>query len=395
MLWCVVSSLYYANTVFTGQFATELSEDPFHKIFKYLVTLGFSLFLLLRYRMWLLLLPIGLLALQGQFLYSHEPLSRPIVDVVIIMIALFGLTPLLRILGPEGRARLPLVLVGTGIVVGLISIIEIYVLADLFTDYWNNTGGMRSISTLFNPNNLGLYLGACVIFLLGCELKLGVKLICFLPMAFGLVYSGSRTAWVALGVVLILSALFSIVQTGKQATALLPILPLFGLGAVWVVGTTLRTAWQSAADNLELRGFDSQTADIRLENFLTYLGRFDWSTLLPDLQAKNIALTTDSAYLILLNSFGLILLLLYTVLCSLLYRLEWRQCTELRHAWQWCAAYYLIAALADSTINAFPNNQLFFIAVGSVLCYRYSDSTLNSLAGKTLDHARTGSVHVR
>jgi hypothetical protein len=375
-LWIVVSSLYYVNTLLTGQFAMERDEGLVHKAFKYAATLGLSLLLVVRLKTWLTLAIPALLSVQALYLRSVYPAtSGPIVDVHIVLICMSGLVGLLRALGHYGNSRLPFVIVATGGVVGLISMVEIFVLNELFADRWAATGGLRSISTLFNPNNLGLYLGTCAIFLLGVHLRPLTMALAGVPIGFGLVFSGSRTAWIALAAVVLCSAVYSYLRYADSRQALLrPRLLAMAAAAgcaVWLASFLFGMNDDPQVE-LTVRDFDPYTADLRVQHLLQFLGDIGWHSLMPDAGSRNIELTTDSSYLILLNSLGLIPLVVLLAVLATLYRIDTR--SDMPHGvlWRYVLLFYLVAALADSTINAFPNNELFFIACGSLLNYRFA-----------------------
>lgn len=75
--------------------------------------------------------------------------------------AFLGFILLIRLL--DGRlSRLTSILIGSAVIVAFGSIAELVLLHGNLLAYWAQTGGVRSISTLLNPNNLGLYQGACL-----------------------------------------------------------------------------------------------------------------------------------------------------------------------------------------------------------------------------------------
>ena len=199
------------------------------------------------------------------------------------------------------------------------------------------------------------------------------------PIGFGLVFSGSRTAWIALAAVVLWSAMYSFLRYADSRKALLrPRLLVMAGGAgcaVWLAFQLFGSSGQAEVE-LTVRGFDTYTADLRVQHLLQFFGDMGWHSLVPDSGSRNIELTTDSSYLILLNSLGLLPLATFVVLLSTLYRFE--TAPDIPHGplWRYVLMFYLIAAMADSTINAFPNNQMFFVACGALINYRFGRGRL-------------------
>jgi hypothetical protein len=217
-----------------------------------------------------------------------------------------GLIILLTSLDDISLEKIPYLLVWTGVVVGVFSFIEIFFYGDLFVEHWSRTGGMRSISTLFNPNNLGLYLGMCLIFLTGINYRPLKKLIISLPIIFGFVLSGSRTAWVAFIATIFFSNLYSFIKYKNTDFAVIRIRTLLLLIFLGFFATTINNIEWSHQDSsqLQLREIDMETANIRLENFSAYVESIDYSIFIPDLDAIRTHLISDCAYLVILNSRG-------------------------------------------------------------------------------------------
>ena len=115
------------------------------------------------------------------------------------------------------------------------------------------------------------------------------------------------------------------------------------------------------------RGMDLYTASIRAENLIGYYEEIDWTVFFPDLLGVRDLFVQDNFFLVFLNSFGFILCVvtMFFVLASRDFLVK----TRVVHfkAWRWVVVYYFISGLSGSFVNSFPNNQLFFIALGSFL----------------------------
>jgi len=351
----------------------NIDEGIFHKAFKYFICLSISLCIVFWKKSWgILFFPLSLSTLAVYF-YIFFPEANQIINVYIVVISMSGLIILLTSLDDISLEKIPYLLVWTGVVVGVFSFIEIFFYGDLFVEHWSRTGGMRSISTLFNPNNLGLYLGMCLIFLTGINYRPLKKLIISLPIIFGFVLSGSRTAWVAFIATIFFSNLYSFIKYKNTDFAVIRIRTLLLLIFLGFFATTINNIEWSHQDSsqLQLREIDMETANIRLENFSAYVESIDYSIFIPDLDAIRTHLISDCAYLVILNSFGLFLLLLFAISTVVIFKLNDGTNIPYNNYWRYILVFYLIAGMADSTTNAFPNNQLFFISLGSLICYRW------------------------
>ncbi|EFI0756532.1 O145 family O-antigen polymerase, partial [Escherichia coli] len=98
------------------------------------------------------------------------------------------------------------VLLWTGVIVGTISVLELTVFYNYMVSYWAATDGIRSISSLLNPTNSGAYSAIIILIALVTNIKSLFKRALFLIMPMiTLISSGSRTAWLSLGMTLLLT----------------------------------------------------------------------------------------------------------------------------------------------------------------------------------------------
>lgn len=375
-LWAWVSAMYYIQTLFYGYALPGSEPSALHQGFKYAVLLGLATLLIIHTRRYVAASLLLLVGVQIAYAALWLPTAKPVMDVYIIVLSMSCLPLLLSSLDEDTNRCLPRVLVLTGAVVGCLSLVEITALNYLFQSHWGHTGGMRSISTLLNPNNHGLYMAACSIFLLTTPYKPLQRLLLGTPIATGLVLSGSRTAWAALVVTVLLSHVISQRKTGSTRDAIIGFgtaVRLVAFAVPLYLGWMLVSEYLSDATDVAfaVRSIDTETAGIRLRNLGEYLSRLGADALLPDFRGENHPLVTDSSYLILFNAFGAIAGAITLMWFGLVYRLDFRIRRPATLQWNYVVVLYLVASLTESMINAFPNNQMLFIALGSCLSYRF------------------------
>jgi hypothetical protein len=353
VLWLVASAFYYIQQLFSPSFYLGYDEGTLHKVLKYFVCLTLSVYF----------------CLAGFFAIDRGSLEIATLSIMVAgTMTPFILIPALwedRLL-PIGRV---IVLCGAG--VGIFSIIEITVLASLFESAWASTGSIRSISTLFNPNNLGLYVGVALILLPYMRLKTLWTALCGALLTFSLVASGSRTAWVSLVIVLTCALVVSADARRRFFGLLhrhLPKLLLTGvaLAAVYAIYLTFSTPPQVEVTH---RGADLYTASVRWSNFLSFLNLIDGGLLIPDTLGERADLIQDNFYLVVLNSFGIVGLAAFlTVLAT--HFSPWRNRNPDLFPWKLVFVFYMVSGLSGSQLNSFPNNQLFFLSMGALWIYR-------------------------
>lgn len=369
-VWLFISAFYYAQTLFSGEFVLDLDEGFAHKFTKYVIGGGISAYLILRSRNFFVggVSLLMLLALAYHLMLGGAP--NLFATTVLTIGAMAGFASTLQVY-PTATRSIARVVVLSGASVGCFSVIELTLLAEKFVGYWAATGGVRSISTMFNPNNLGLYLGAAFLILPWAAFSRRTSVALAAPILFGLVASGSRTAWVSL--ILCLLVLFLLPNTGRglRRAAIRYRYLLWIMLALTVATIPLA---MKIIDNFgiesENRGTDTYTASIRWTNFEAYVEQIDEYSLLPDLSDKRTERIQDNVYLVLFNTFGMGGFMVMLMALAAGMRPGPILPENGRLAWRLLLAYYLVSGLSGSFINSFPNNQMFFIALGGALVPR-------------------------
>lgn len=367
--WLLISALYYASTLFTGRFQALYSVSEFHKGFKYAAALGLSAWIASAVGVHrTVIASMMLLAVAATLVLLNGSLSISAVTLL-SNAAFLGFILLIRVL--DGSvSRLTSVLIWSGVLVSLGSIVELTLLRGNLLTYWSQTGGVRSISTLLNPNNLGLYQGACLT-LWGYMFNKGrASLFPGVILMFSLVASGSRTAMVAMMLMAVVAvvwdrSIFAAIKARVKAHAIAFFcLATAGIVSVFAVDSI------SATENIESykRGTDLHTLELRAKFANRFIEASDWTLLAPDIHRIREVFVQDNAFLSLLNSHGFIVV---GMLCWLLITIP-RQITQADPEDLWAyrhlLVFYLVSGLSNSFLNSFPNNQLFFIAIGAWLC---------------------------
>lgn len=384
MLWLVLSAFYYIDHLFSPNFYFGYDEDVFQKVLKYVICFSLSVYLCIATRAYgLLFLSSLLISIASFFAIKSGSLEIAIVSMMIagVMIS-FILIPALW----EDRLLLiGRVIVLCGAVIGVFSIIELTVISSRFESYWNSTQSIRSISTLFNPNNLGLYVGVSLLLLPYMQLKTLTSSLCGALIIFSLVVSGSRTAWVALIIVLVYALIVS-ADARKRFFSIfhknMPRLILTGVAFAIIYATYLVF---STPPNFETahRGTDLYTASVRLGNLQSFLNLVDVGLFLPDTEGVRANFIQDNFYLVVLNSFGIIGLFFFLIFFVTHFSV-WRNPNPELFPWKLIFVFYMVSGLSGSQLNSFPNNQLFFISIGAVLVYRpmfgYSQARIANVA---------------
>jgi hypothetical protein len=369
-VWLFISAFYYTQTLFSGEFILDFDEGFAHKFTKYVVCGAISAYLILRSRN----LAAGGFSLFMLVLVSVHLLTGGIPNLfattVLTLATMAGFSCTLQVY-PAYTREIARAVVFSAAAVGCLSVIELTLLADKFLGYWAATGGIRSISTMFNPNNLGLYLGAAILILPWVALSRGMMLVLSVPILFGLAASGSRTAWVSMIVCLLV--LFFLPNAGRGMREVV-IRYRWYLGFLLAIMVATMFLVMGAINTISIesegRGGDLLTANIRWENFVAYLEQIDGNSLLPDLSDKRVAHIQDNVYLVFFNTFGLVCFIVLSIVLGLGLRTGPRLPDNGRFAWGILTTYYLVSGLSGSFINSFPNNQLFFIALGGFLVPR-------------------------
>lgn len=381
LLWLVASAFYYTQQLFSPSFYMGHDEGTLHKVLKYFVCLLLSIYFCCAARAWGLLFFSGLMLLLAAF-FAIDSGGLEIATVSFMIVG--TMTPFILI--PklwEGHLLLiGRVIVVCGALVGVFSVIEMTLLTSLFESVWASTGSIRSISTLFNPNNLGLYVGAALVLLPYMQLKTIWTSLCGALLAFSLVASGSRTAWVSLVVVVIYAMIASSNARARLTKMVLYRLPKLLGGSVILVGIYIVFLVNNVPTDIEVtnRGADLYTASIRWENFLTFLSLVDGSIFFPDVTGARADYIQDNFYLVVLNSFGVIGVLVFFMFFIVHFSPARKNNPDL-FPWKLVFVFYMVSGLSGSQLNSFPNNQMFFLSMGAIWIYRLGFGS--SYAGQT------------
>ncbi|QPF72736.1 hypothetical protein G8A07_07185 [Roseateles sp. DAIF2] len=372
VLWLVVSAFYYAQQLFSPNFYLGYDEGTLHKVLKYFACLTLSIYFCLAARAYGLMIFCALMLL----LASYFAMDRGGLEIATLSIMVAGtMAPFILIpsLWEDRLLLIGRVIVVCGAGVGIFSVIEITVLSSLFESAWAANGSIRSISTLFNPNNLGLYVGVALLLLPYMRLKPLWTALCGALLMFSLAASGSRTAWVALLIVLIYALSVSADARARLSGLLHRHLPQLLLTGILLAGVYAVYLALSTPPEVEIqvahRGTDLYTASIRWDNFVTFLGLIDGSLLFPDVLGERADYIQDNFYLVTLNSFGVIGLLSFLVFFATHFS-PWRNSNPDLFPWKLVFVFYMVSGLSGSQLNSFPNNQLFFISMGALWVYR-------------------------
>lgn len=366
--WLIISSCYYADTLFTGSFAVAYDEGLYHKIIKYLACAFISLALCSLGRAYFLLYwcaVLVFLAATMVVVFGYY-FNLSVLSILIVAIML----PFILVLDVFKRdvTLINLVIIFSGVVVGGVSVVELTVLAPVMEPYWAATGGVRSIATLYNPNNLGLYAGVCLILLFFQPMHKLYKVVALGLILVSFVSSGSRTAWISLFFTLLCIIFYNpnVIQDAFRAIERRAI--LLGFAALLSVSSLFIIIPTSDGVGVEddLRGTNLYTASVRLDNFYRYVQSLDVDILLPDILGARENYIQDNFYLTLLNSFGLIGLFLLVFSMAAIFNISAVESSK-KNPWFYILLFYLVSGLGGSQLNSFPNNQLFFLSLGSVL----------------------------
>lgn len=372
MLWLIASAFYYIQNLFSPSFYMGYDQGTLHKGLKYVVCLGLSAYFCIAARAYGLMLFCALMLVLAAYLVMDSgSLELATLSIIVVGTMLpFILVPVLwkRRLLVIGR-----VMVACGAIVGIFSVIELTFLASLFGAVWASTSSIRSISTLFNPNNLGLYVGVSLVLLPYMRLRTFWRSLCGALLLFSLANSGSRTAWVALTVVFLYALIVSADARARLFAPLHRHLPLLLMTAFFLAVLYAFCLAYSKPPEVEVkvayRGLNLYTASIRWDHFLAFLRLVDYGLLFPDVMGRRAGYVQDNFYLVALNSFGAVGILLFFVFFVTHFSIR-RNSTPRLFPWQLVLVFYMVSGLSGSHLNSFPNNQLFFLSMGSMWIYR-------------------------
>jgi hypothetical protein len=370
LLWLVASAFYYAQQLFSPSFYYGYDEGTSHKIIKYFVCLSLSVYFCVAARAWeLLFLCMFLLLVAALFAIDGDGLEISTLSFIIVgTMAPFVLIPKLW---EDHLLLIGRVIVVCGALVGVLSVIEMTLLTSLFESAWASSGSIRSISTMFNPNNLGLYVGAALVLLPYMKLKTIWTSLCSALLMFSLVASGSRTAWLSLATVAIYALIVSIDARARLSKAVFHRLPQLLVVGVMFVGIYVVYYVYSPPIDIEVtnRGTNLYTASIRWENFQKFLNQVDGGLFFPDVMGTRADYIQDNFYLVVLNSFGIIGVFMFFIF-FITHFSQTRISNPDFFPWNLVLVFYMISGLSGSQLNSFPNNQMFFLSLGAVWFYR-------------------------
>lgn len=372
--WVLASSLYYIGNLFSGDVWASRDSNEFHKAFKYAAAFLLSVSSLVLLRVGRLFFYYIFLALILFFFVCVWLLGWNVlyaIDFFIVFMSFVGMIVLVSSLDNNDLNLLVYVLIASGFFVGCFSLYEFFFLDAVLGSYWESTGGYRSISTLLNPNNLGLYVGAVILLLYKSDagMRHKVLLLCFFMVV--LMMSGSRTAVLALVASGVLNSVYLGEKRFRPVPMLIWLVSIFLFGAIYI--------YLLDVGGLPERAVDMQTAFIRVEKYFQYLLDFDFEYIFPDVDEERVVLVSESSYFHALNSLGLFFLSLIALSFFTFFVVKpvssvggWSV-----EAFRIVFVYYLIASFFENVFMSFPNNQLFFMSAGCVFGLRCLSSEKN------------------
>ena len=370
VVWVFLSAFYYVGNFIAGDLVADPSSNFYHKIFKYIVALVILLSFMLTYELWYLLLfyILSAIVLSSTLAMIYNGISvLGMIETLVVIISFAGFSYVGMILTRDTIKKIEISIILSAFIVSLISFYEYFYMWPVLGDYWRDTGGYRSVSTLLNPNNLGLYLGASIILIfITKEFSKIKKLIILSVICSSFIMTGSRTAWLSLYVIGSFAFLFNfglnfsfrklIIYMIVNSLLILMFFNVFVIGEV----------------AMPERATDMYTAALRLEKYFSYLLNIDGTYLAPDFSGERIDRVSESSYFYYLNSLGIVAGFLYFLMAVSLLYLSIQTFSEEVYFSPFLVIfmYYMFAMLFENTLMSFPNNQLFFLVIGlSVTSY--------------------------
>jgi len=365
-IWFFLSAFYYAGNFLSGNLIVGVDEDLVHRLAKYAVALLICFVYLLVRPSWNLLsfysfiaiLSISFIFMAGSGLDVLYP-----VTLLLVICSFAGFTYISADLPDRDVSTILDYVIYSAFLVSLITFYEYYFMWPVLGGYWEATGGYRSVSTLLNPNNLGVYLGcALIILFLRKKFPLWIRVCFILSISAAMLMSGSRTAVVSL----ILPVLFGAIFNGFFKVRVKPLILLFLLSLCLLVYLSVNAF---SFYDFGGRFSDMQTASIRLAKYSHFLLSFDYTYFTPDFNSARTYYVSESSYFHFLNSFGLLISLLFCVFCVFLFRpdLGRAKAGPSIRVLAFIFFYYLIVFFFENAFLSFPNNQLFFFAAGALM----------------------------
>lgn len=370
--WVFVSSLYYIGNLFSGDVWASRDSNEFHKVFKYVVAFALSIssLILLRIRyffLYYIFLAFIFSIFAGAWLFGWNVLYA--IDLLIVFISFVGMIVLVSCLDDRKLNQLIYMIIASGIFVGYFSFYEYFFLDEILGDYWESTGGYRSISTLLNPNNLGLYMGAVILLLFKSNVGACYKFLLTCYFLTALMLSGSRTAVMALIVAWIISSVYFAAGRSRALSIVVWLVSIFLTSLIYIFLLNL--------SGLPERAVDMQTAFIRIEKYVQYILDFNFEYFFPDVDERRFFFVSESSYFHALNSLGLLISFLIALSFSSFFVVKPVRAMNGRpiEALRIVFVYYVVASFFENVFMSFPNNQLFFMSAGCVFGLRNLNAT--------------------
>jgi hypothetical protein len=223
------------------------------------------------------------------------------------------------------------------------------------------TDDYRSVSTLLNPNNLGIYLGAALLLLFSLTKHAVLLKVLFSTIIFtALLMTGSRTAFLSF---ICAGSIFYLLRGGWES--FIKRLVIFSLSALFFI-LALWLFVVMGVFSLPERAFDFYTATIRLEKYFSYLINIDYTYILPDFYGYRIVEVSESGYFNYLNALGVpAAFMLFFYVLYFLFSSKSGGLVLPKGVFGIIFLYYLVAMIFENVLMSFPNNQFFFIALGA------------------------------
>jgi len=365
MAWILFSAFYYAPNLISGELITGREDNVFHKAFKYIAALLMVfIYIISNKNAMLFFQGILLLIMAAIFaILVYEGINVIFgLETIVVLTTFIGLSYIAAGLNQNQINVLIRIFIFSAFLISFISYFEYFLFDQILGDHWRSTGGFRSVSTLLNPNNFGVYLGAAMVILVFSTVH-GVKTkFIFGIIILGALYlSGSRTAWVVLGFIVIIG----LVHRGGVTVNLRSILQIFALALIIAFGVLVAILNQTDLINERLTNFE--TAEIRIEKYFEFILNADASYLLPDASESRVVLVSESGYFHFINSVGAVVAISIGAILLLNIRVGWVISLFSRssnRSFALLTLYYAIASFFGNVLMSFPNNQMFFIAVG-------------------------------
>lgn len=365
-LWFFLSAFYYLGSFLSGEVIVGLDESLAHKLLKYVFAFFVCSLFLVNKRLWNLLFFYVCLSFFMVFFVFFGFDGLDVVYPVALLVVVFsfiGFTYISAGISEHDLSDVLDCIVFSAFFVSLISFYEYFFMWPILGGYWEATGGYRSIATLLNPNNLGVYLGAALIMLImRPRFSPYLRVLFVISILAALLMSGSRTAIVSL----FFPVFIAILLSGSLKAGAKLFLALFLPFLAVLIGLII---YASGVEGLGGRFSDMQTASIRLDKYGYFLSSFDYSYFFPDFSLSRFLYVSESSYFHFVNTFGLLLSFLFVLLVLFSFRPDFSQVGDSvsRKALFFVFIYYLIVFLFENALVSFPNNQLFFFAAGALL----------------------------